>query len=77
MKRLSFVMMFVCSMLWSYGQVIDSETETTKEGQTTVMEPRRAPIDGTYKKIVCRVLRGKSAKECTKGARSAFAEASA
>ncbi|MBR4453749.1 MAG: gliding motility protein GldN [Bacteroidales bacterium] len=51
MKRLSFVMMFVCSMLWSYGQVIDSETETTKEGQTTVMEPIRAPIDGTYKKI--------------------------
>lgn len=51
MKRISLIVTLMCAMSWTFGQVIENESESTQEQQTTVMEPIRAPIDGTYKKI--------------------------
>ena len=51
MKRVSLIVAWMCAMSWTFGQVIENESESTQEQQTTVMEPVRAPIDGIYQKI--------------------------
>jgi len=48
MKKLNLTLVIVFVSLFSYGQVIQNETDTAK---SSVMEAVRPPYDATYKKI--------------------------